>query len=168
LSLPPHHRERVALDPLEVRAKGWVSPGLATRPADILDAMSVTTGTCRVCAEVSDGIPHEIPQFPEPVEFGASEGPIAFVCLGCEERQARGEAALVAGQHVFLTVDDMWVDARFERAGEPAEAEMVEHAAVTAGSHGRDVAIVRRYDTGEIDFVPYARVKVRRPSGAPG
>lgn len=158
--------ELVVLDLLEVRAKGWMSPGSATRAADILEAMSVTTGTCRVCAEVSDGIAHEIPQFSEPVEFGASEGPITFVCLGCEERQARGEAALVAGQHVFLSLDDTWVDARFERAGEPAEAETVEHPAVTAGTHRRDIAIVRRYDTGEIDSVPYGRVKVRRPSSS--
>lgn len=118
--------------------------------------------------QVSDGIPHEIPHFSEPVEFGASEGPIAFVCLGCEERQARGEEALVTGQHVFLRLDDSWVDARFERAGEPAEAETVEHPAVTAGSHRRDIAIVRRYDTGEIDSVPYGRVKIRRTSGSPG
>jgi hypothetical protein len=159
--------ELVVLDLLEVRAKGWMSPGSATRAADILEAMSVTIGTCRMCGELSDGIAQDIPQFSEPVEFGASEGPIAFVCLGCEERQARGEAALVVGQHVFLSLDDTWVDARFERAGEPAEAEMVEHQAVTAGSHRRDVAVVRRYDTGEIDSVPYGRVKVRRPRSSP-
>lgn len=62
-----------------------------------------------------------------------------------------------AGQRVNVEIDGRQVEGEFLRPGEPEEGVTVTSPAVD-GPYKRDVAWVRRSDTGEVEAFVYERV----------
>jgi len=66
----------------------------------------------------------------------------------------------LAGQSVYIDLDGEQVEGVFVRPGEPSEGVTVESPAAD-GPYKRDVAWVRRSDTGEVEAFLYGRISPR-------
>ena len=67
-----------------------------------------------------------------------------------------------AGQAVYVEINGEQVEGVFVRPGEPSEGVTVESPAVV-GPYKRDVAWVRRSDTGAVEAFFYERLSHRAP-----
>lgn len=131
---------------------------------------SYGVGTCRICREVKDGrlpvLPNGVTPVTETIPGGIvlrpGEGPAPFVCSDCGQRQRDGQAGLLPGQVIEVEEDGEWKSGLFVRAGEPPEAEVVQHARVEGGESRRDVAVVRVTGSNGDQAVPYQRIRLAR------
>jgi hypothetical protein len=72
-------------------------------------------------------------------------------------------AGFSAGQSVYINVDGVQLEGVFVRPGEQAEGVTFESSAADA-PYKRDVAWVRRSDTGEVEAFLYERISPRATS----